>query len=57
MLGWTEEQFFSSTIKHIMKQINIHMKVNNPDTRDKVENKETNSKSKVENSQVFDVLD
>ena len=33
------------------------MKVNNPDTRDKVENKETNSKSKVENSQVFDVLD
>lgn len=58
MLGWTEEQFFSSTIKHIMKQINIHMKINNnPDARDKVENKETNSKGKVENSQVFTVLD
>lgn len=57
MLGWTEEQFFSSTIKHIMKQINIHMKINNPDARDKVENKETNSKSKFENSQVFTVLD
>lgn len=57
MLGWTEEQFYSSTIKHIMKQINIHMKVNNPNARDRVENKETNIKSKVENSQVFDVLD
>ena len=42
---------------HIMKQINIHMKINNPDARDKVENKETNSKGKVENSQVFTVLD
>ncbi|WP_370835898.1 hypothetical protein [Clostridium tertium] len=40
-----------------MKQINIHMKINNPDARDKVENKETNSKGKVENSQVFTVLD
>ena len=57
MLGWTEEQFFSSTIKHMMKQINIHMKINNPDARDKVENKETNSNSKIENNQVFTVLD
>lgn len=57
MLGWTEEQFYSSNLKHIMKQINIHMKVNNHDARDKVENKETNSKTKAENSQVFTVLD
>ncbi|MDB1947670.1 hypothetical protein PMY38_06480 [Clostridium tertium] len=40
-----------------MKQINIHMKVNNPNARDKVDNKETNSKSKSEDSQVFTVLD
>ena len=40
-----------------MKQINIHMKINNLDARDKVENKETNNYKKAENSQVFTVLD
>lgn len=57
MLGWTEEQFYTSSLKHIMKQINIHIKINNPDAREKVGNKETNSKRKIENSQVFTVLD
>jgi hypothetical protein len=57
LLGWTEEQFYSSSLKHIMKQMNIHMKINNPDAGDKFENRETNSKSNTENSQVFAVLD
>lgn len=34
------------------------MKINNnPDARNKVENKETNSNKRAENSQVFTVLD
>lgn len=58
MLGWSEEQIFNSSIKHIMKQIDIHMKVNNPKgTNNKEENK-SNSKPKNENNvQVFTVLD
>lgn len=56
LLGWSEETFYSSSLKHIMKQINIHMKINNPDGF-KSENKETNRKEIGGNTQVFEVLD
>ncbi len=58
MLGWSEEQFFSSSIRHVMKQIDIHMKINNPDGTNKVENNDRNTKTvNNNNEQVFSVLD
>ena len=58
MLGWSEEQFFSSSIRHVMKQIDIHMKVNNPDKANKVKKNDISTKTINSNKElVFSVLD
>jgi len=54
ILNWSEEQFYNSSLKHLMKQIDIHMKINNPSEH---VSKEQLTSDRESNYQVFEVLD
>lgn len=57
MLGWTEEQFLHSSLRHIIKQIDIHVKINSPKNGDTKENNSKSNNNKQSRKVCYKVLD
>lgn len=57
MLGWTEEQFLHSSLRHIIKQIDIHVRINSPKNGDTKENNSKSNNDKQSRKVCYKVLD
>lgn len=52
LLGWTDEEFMTSSLKHISNQINMHIKFNNSNN-----NEESSNQKEDEGWESFSILD